>query len=296
MAMQAGTAHHSRVVQLFRYGTFPVMVLGFNGALITLAGAGAPLWQPVLVLLGAIALMFVAERVTPYVVEWNSARGDQGRDIVHFVVNTTSNHLGILLLPLLAAATPASKVWPSTWPFCTQVALAIILLDLGISAMHHASHKWILLWRFHAVHHSVKRLYGFNGLMKHPVHQSLEAISGFTPLVLLGVPVQVATAVAFCVAIQLLLQHSNADYRTGPLKYVFANAEVHRFHHHRSGAAGDVNFGLFTTLWDHLMGTFLYRPGMAPMRSEQLGIEGNDGYPQDYLAQLLQPFRRGPPR
>jgi sterol desaturase/sphingolipid hydroxylase (fatty acid hydroxylase superfamily) len=285
------TPRRAVILYLFRFGTFPAMLLGFNGVLIVLIGAGVPLWQPLLVLLAAIGFMFAAERVVPYVSSWNESHGDRGRDLLHCLVNMTSNHLSIGLLPLTAALTLFPGRWPSAWPFWVQVLLAILVLDLGVAAVHHASHKWGGLWRFHAVHHSVQRLYGFNGLMKHPVHQVLEASAGFVPLVLLGIPVRVASAVAFCVAIQLLLQHSNADYRTGPLKYWFANAEVHRLHHRKGGAAGNVNFGLFTTLWDHVAGTFAYEPGAAPTRSEQLGIEGDD-YPQTYLGQLLQPFRK----
>ncbi len=235
--------------------------------------------------------MFVAERVIPYVRDWNENHEDGLRDLLHFLVNTSFNHLGVFLLPLFAVLAPFPDAWPSASPFWVQVLLAILVLDVGISAAHHASHKWSALWCFHAVHHSVKRMYGVNGLMKHPVHQTIEAVSGFVPLLLMGIPRQVASAVAFCVAIQLVLQHSNADYRSGPLKYIFANAEVHRFHHRKDSVAGDVNFGLFTTLWDHLVGTFHYQPGTALARSEDLGIHGADDYPNDYLAQLAQPFR-----
>ena len=282
------------MVHLFRYGTFPIMLVGFNGALILLIGAGSPVWQPFLILFAAIAFMFAAEHVIPYVPTWNESRGDRGRDLLHFAVNTTSNHVSLLLLPVVTALGWRPHGWPSHWPFWVQVLLAILLLDVGVSAAHHGSHKWQWLWRFHAVHHSVKRLYGFNGLMKHPVHQAIEAVSGFTPLLVLGIPMPVATALTFCVAIQLLLQHSNADYRSGPLKYVFANAEVHRFHHRKGGAAGDVNFGLFTTLWDHAVGTFFCRSDAAPKRSDELGIDGEDQYPTEYFAQLTRPFRAGP--
>ncbi len=282
---------HTLVTSLFRYGTFPLVLLGFNGALITLIGNGAPWWQAFLVLFVATGFMFGAERVIPYVRDWNADHGDGKRDVLHFLVNTTLNHLGVLLLPLLVVHAPFPNLWPSQWTFWTQVLLAILVLDIGISAAHHASHKCSVLWRFHAVHHSVNRMYGFNGLMKHPVHQAIEAVSGFTPLWLLGIPQNAAAAVAFCVAIQLLLQHSNADYRTGALKYMLANAEVHRFHHRKDGVAGDVNFGLFTTLWDHLAGVFHYQPGAAPARSEDLGIRGAVNYPKGYLAQLVQPFR-----
>ena len=273
---------------LFRFCLFPVMLFGFNGFLIHLIGSGAPLWQPFLVLICAIAFMLLAERVIPYVPEWNASHNDAARDLAHSVVNTASYHAGIFALPAIAALAPFSSAWPTAWPFWMQVVFAILVLDLGVSAAHQASHKWPLLWRFHAVHHSVKRLYGFNGLMKHPVHQAIEALSGMAPLILIGIPISVATAVSFCVAIQLLLQHSNADYRTGLLKYVFANAEVHRFHHAR-GSAGDVNFGLFTTLWDHLVGSFQYARGGAPHASDHVGLE-DPAYPDGYLAQLIKPF------
>lgn len=75
------------------------------------------------------------------------------------------------------------------------------------------------------------------------------------PLILIGLPVNVASLLAIAVAIQLLLQHSNADYRIGPAKYVLALNEGHRFHHLKWAGVGDVNFGLFTLVWDHLMRT-----------------------------------------
>ncbi len=106
---------------------------------------------------------------------------------------------------------------------------------------------------------------------------------------MLGIPGTVASAVVFAVALQLLLQHSNVDYRIGPLKYVFTGAEVHRFHHRKGAGQGDVNFGLFTTLWDHVLGTFYYSP--QPANSNELGIMNRPEYPRGYLAQLIEPLR-----
>lgn len=279
------------IKSLLRYGSFPLFVFGINGLFIGLIASKVPYWELLLALLAAVGLTFAIERVIPYQADWNHPQHDALRDVLHGVVNTAFNHLGVLLLPLLSGLALFKGLWPQAWPFWLQVLAAILVVDLGISAAHHASHKWNWLWRFHAVHHSVRRLYGFNGLMKHPLHQTVETLSGVVPLLLLGIPPQVALAVVFCVAVQLLLQHSNADYRSGPLKYLFANAEVHRFHHANRPGEGDVNFGLFTTLWDHLAGTFRYAPGRAPRSSGEVGIAGDEAYPAGYLAQLLQPFR-----
>ncbi len=274
---------------LLRFGLYPLILLGGNALGISMAANGAPLWQRLLVLLGAVGLMLVAERVLPYEQRWNRNHGDRGRDIAHAIVNTAFNNVGILLLPLFAGLGVFAGIWPVAWPFWLQVVFAILVLDAGVTLAHYASHRVDVLWRFHAVHHSVERMYSFNGLMKHPIHQTIETVAGMTPLLMLGIPSPVAAAVAFAVVIQLLLQHSNVNYRTGPFKYVLANAEVHRFHHRKGAGLGDVNFGLFTTLWDHMLGTFYY----ASQRVEvgALGIGDRPMYPRAYVAQLIEPFR-----
>ncbi len=275
---------------LLRYGLFPIVFFGGNALGILLITNDAPLWQRLAVLIAVVGIMFWAERVLPYETRWNNNHGDTLRDTAHALVNTSLNYLGIWLLPMLAGLGLFAQYWPHAWPFWLQVLFAALVLDFGITLTHYASHRVNVLWRFHAVHHSVKRMYGFNGLMKHPIHQTIEAIGGIAPLVMLGIPSEVAAAVLFAVALQLLLQHSNVDYRTGPLKYIFAIAEVHRFHHRKEAGLGDVNFGLFTTTWDHMLGSFYYSPVRPPVNS--LGIGDRPNYPQGYIDQLLEPFRR----
>lgn len=275
---------------ILRYGFFPVLLVVGNAVGISMAAAGTPLWQRLAVIVAAIVLVLWAEQALPYERAWNRDQGDTWRDILHAGINTALNNAGILLLPLFASFGVFSKYWPGDWPFWLQVVFAILVLDAGVTLAHYASHRFNVLWRFHAVHHSVARMYGFNGLMKHPVHQSIETAAGMTPLLLLGIPSPVAAAVVFAVAIQLLLQHSNVDYRTGPFKYILANAEVHRFHHRKGAGLGDVNFGLFTMFWDHLLGTYYYSD--ERVRGDTLGIEGRPDYPRAYVAQLLEPFRK----
>ena len=277
---------------LLRYGTFPLSFIGFNGLGLWLIATQAPATLRYGVLLLAVLTLLAIERLIPWQRMWNRDPGDGPADVLHALVNSALTYGGIAALPLLVGLLPWPSHWPQQWPFVVQVIAAVVLLDLGISAMHHLSHRVPLLWRFHAVHHAAERLYGFNGWMKHPLHQLLETGAGMTPLLLLGVTQPVAAAVAFCVAIQLLLQHANADYRIGPLKRVFATAEAHRFHHVR-GPSGDVNFGLFTTLWDHLAGTFRYQADSAPRAPDAVGL--TPPMPsRRYVAQLAAPFRNTP--
>jgi sterol desaturase/sphingolipid hydroxylase (fatty acid hydroxylase superfamily) len=277
------------VTGLARYGYAPFMLLGLGGAGIALAGAGAPKYWLLVLLAIAIATSFVVERIIPYDRDWNRDRADSTRDRVHATVNETLIVGSVAAIPLLATIIPAPGMWPTSWPFPLQVLAAILIADLGITLVHLASHKVGVLWRFHAVHHSITRFYGLNGLMKHPLHQTVEMAAGVAPLILLGLPVEVASALALAVAIQLLLQHSNADYRVGPAKYVLALNEGHRFHHLKWAGIGDVNFGLFTLIWDHLLRTYSY-DAHRRFDSTQLGMAAKPHYPTGYLRQTIYPF------
>jgi sterol desaturase/sphingolipid hydroxylase (fatty acid hydroxylase superfamily) len=98
-----------------------------------------------------------------------------------------------------------------------------------------------------------------------------------------------------CVTIQLLVQHSNVNYAVGPLRRVLAANQVHRFHHLKWSGLGDVNFGLFTNLWDHMLRTAVWDPNQQ-FSSEMIGIAAEPDFPVRYVEQLMKPFRRSADR
>lgn len=273
----------------------PSMLLGFIGGAVAIVSYDLPRLWLLPLLLAAIATSFMVERLIPYNAEWNRDRGDSRRDVVYAFFYEASVYASIALIPLLTLLSPANGVWPDDWPIWLQLLGAIIVADLGITLCHYASHRVEWLWRFHAPHHSVKRMYGFNGLIKHPVHQTLETAAGTTPLVLLGMPTDIGLLLGFAITVQLLLQHSNADMRIGRLRYVLALAPLHRFHHQKWAGIGDVNFGLFTNLWDYVLGTAVYDESKR-FTSDDLGIGKQPDYPASYVGQLAAPFRKQPPQ
>ena len=276
---------------VFRYLYAPLYFFGFvGGATAIVSSDSSPAWLLVLVI-AAIGTSLAAEHIAPFENQWNSSHGDGGRDVLHALVNEGSLVAMVLLLPLIASLVPWESAWPTTLPLWADAAIAIVLLDLGITLAHFASHRVSFLWRFHAVHHSVRRMYGFNGLLKHPVHQFIEVTAGALPWLLLGIPLDVAAVASFAVLIQLQLQHSNVDMRVGPLAYIWAVAPVHRHHHLASETDGDVNFGLFLTLWDVLLGTARFGSSQH-IRAGAIGLAGIEDYPDAYLAQLAEPFRK----
>jgi sterol desaturase/sphingolipid hydroxylase (fatty acid hydroxylase superfamily) len=171
-----------------------------------------------------------------------------------------------------------------------QLLLAIIIADFSMTIIHYWSHRVGWLWRLHAIHHGVHRLYSFNGLVRHPLHQMLDLAVGTLPLVLAGLPGDVAVLLALAISMQLLVQHSNIDYSLGPLKKFLAIGPVHRLHHVNWTGQGDVNFGLFFTAWDILLGTLRLNSEREPSVGD-IGIQNHRDFPQNYMTQLALPFR-----
>ncbi len=269
----------------------PLFFGGFIAGAMWVVSVGASLAWLAGLAVSAIAVSFAVERLVPYEPGWNQDQNDTRRDILHGLVNEGSILMLVLIVPVSAQWVPWPSLWPVEWPVAVQLGLAVVLVDAGITLIHFFSHRVDVLWRFHAVHHSVLRMYGFNGLLKHPIHQTVEVLGGTLPWLLLGIPVEMAALGAFAVTIQLLLQHSNVDMRIGALRYIWALAPVHRHHHVASAGEGDVNFGLFLTVWDVMLGTARFAPS-TQVRTGAIGLDGQPDYPSGYIAQILKPFGR----
>jgi sterol desaturase/sphingolipid hydroxylase (fatty acid hydroxylase superfamily) len=179
-------------------------------------------------------------------------------------------------------------------PFWGQVAFYVMATDFLLYWNHRLFHG-STFWRYHATHHSAEEIDWTTAFRFHPVNLWLGSFLvaafmlylGITPAVLLLlVPFDTATA-AFV--------HANLNWTLGPLKYVVATPVFHRWHHTHLQAGGNSNFGSLLSIWDVLFGTFYVPAGRLP------GVYGIDeaGYPQDFLGQLVHPFRqliRQPPQ
>lgn len=279
------------MLQTIKFLYLPFFLLLGNGlAIYWMEQAKSKEWLFILVG-GFIALSFLLERISPYDRAFNVPQGDVGRDVVHAMVNESMSVIGLMLMPLTAGLITVAPLWPDFLPLWIQLVIAIVVADVGITLTHFASHRFVSLWRLHAVHHSVKRMYGFNGLMKHPLHQAIETTAGVTPLLLIGVSQEVLVLLTVAVILQLLVQHSNVSYFVGPLKNILVTNQVHRFHHLNNAEEGDVNFGLFTTFTDYMLGTLYYDPDRT-IGMESLGISTEPNYPATYRDQLLKPFQK----
>ena len=173
------------------------------------------------------------------------------------------NLLAILIMaglsPLMARLplTPLSRLLearflPHQLAFACDVVLALLVGDLIYYWHHRFQHRF--LWRFHAVHHSIREM---NGLANYhhftePLMRTL--ICGVPTALLIGDPYAVPVAGAL-IAFQGYYLHSTTRLNLGPLGRWLMDNRFHRIHHSIRPEHHDKNFAIMTTLWDRLFGT-----------------------------------------
>jgi sterol desaturase/sphingolipid hydroxylase (fatty acid hydroxylase superfamily) len=276
---------------IVRYGYAPFMMLALPAAAYWVVVNGhSYLWlAPLLVI--AYATAFAAERIAPFFEEWNDhhAFGDTQANTLHILAYEISAINGVLLIPVICWLFPYQGLWPTHWPMWAQVLIAFLVADFAFMVMHYLSHRYAPLWRLHAVHHGVGRLYGYNGVIRHPLHQVIDMVVGNMPLVIIGMPVPVAVVLGFLISVTLIVQHSNVDARLGPLQRHLAIGRVHHLHHVNWGTEGDCNFGLFLAVWDKLFGTFNPNPP-RPITAKDMGVDELPHFPKSFVEQLILPY------
>jgi len=254
--------------------------------------AGMPMhpYWPWALLVSAIGIAAVAllERLQPYEPKWLEDHGDTFVDVLHGSVSLGLIFATVEIATIMRTWLPIAPWWPS-WPAWASVLAAGAVIDLGLWAMHRASHGSGILWRLHALHHSAQRLYWLNGERRHPLSAIVLATPGITAAILLGAPPQAIGTWMAMVSVHLAFQHANLDFTLGPLRYLLCVAEIHRWHHKREYEDAQVNFGEIWTLWDHLAGTF--HDQRNGVRAGEVGLR-DEVMPSGYVAQLAWPFTR----
>ena len=263
-------------------------------ALLHALGAGlvASTYVPIVT---AAVMVTLFEWLWPHRTEWRPDAGEIRVDVAFM----TAIQLALpplvaflftylLIAPVASLDLPSSGIWPHDRPVWIQVVLMILVVDLLRYWLHRACHGTDALWRLHAVHHSVERLYWLNTGRFHPLEKALHMVMDSLPFLLLGVHELVLALYYVAYASNGFFQHSNIDLRYGPLNYVVGSAETHRWHHSRTLREANSNYGSTLIVWDLLFGTW-FLPRDRGVR--ELGLS-DPAYPRTFLGLLGAPFRR----
>ena len=166
--------------------------------------------------------------------------------------------------------------------FAAEVAVGLLLFELGGYAYHRLAHAVPALWRLHEVHHSSETMDWLASFRQHPVEIVLITLAQNAPLVLLGVPLGAHAAVLVALKLATVFVHSNVRVPVGPLCFVIATPRFHHRHHQRDGAVA--NFSSFLPFLDLLFGSY------SDETTDSFGVDRK--LPESFVGLLLAPFRR----
>lgn len=169
-------------------------------------------------------------------------------------------------------------------PLWLRVGLALMFGDVLVYWFHRACHHFELLWRFHAVHHSVEHLDWLAAHREHPLDGVLTQLCLNLPGILLGLPFEALGALIVLRGTWAIFIHSNVRLPLGPLRYLLGAPELHHWHHARVSRTAH-NFANVAPWVDLVFGTF-----HLPRGEERWALGLVDPWPKGYFAQLLRPF------
>jgi sterol desaturase/sphingolipid hydroxylase (fatty acid hydroxylase superfamily) len=247
-------------------------------------------------MVGGFGLITLFELILPYRREWLPTREEVRTDLIFIVLVQVllPNLLSLLSVVWLQGFFAHHNWeihidWPHQSPVWIQMLLMMFTADFFRYWLHRSMHTWIPLWRFHAVHHSVQKLYWINVGRFHPIDKALQFVCDALPFIVLGVSRDVLMLYFVVYSIKGFFQHSNVDVKLGWLNYLISGPELHRWHHSKRVKESNTNYGNNVIVWDILFGTFFFP------KNKEVGDLGllNREYPTGFIQQMKAPFVQG---
>lgn len=240
-----------------------------------------------------IVALFFLEKYMPHEQEWLNPDGQNIASILHTLTSKGSVQ-GLLIFGGTIGlvdwiGVDARGAWQAfgvaDWPLWAQVCLGVIAAEFGLYWVHRLGHEVAFFWRFHAVHHSVTKLWFLNTGRFHFIDSLLSIILALGILMALGAPMEVMKWLSAITAFIGMLTHCNVEMRFGWLSYVFNTPALHRWHHSRDLREGNRNYGENVMLWDHVFGSY-YDADYRPPADIGMG----DYMPATFRRQIIWPF------
>lgn len=277
-----------------KYITYPVLMVGGYLLFIWLIETGSPLLFSAYlsVLLAAFGIL-LHETFAPNREEWRPSTEDVLNDgvfltLVQVALPAVLKILALVLIVKLAqnGDAPFQNIWPHDAPILVQIMIMLVIAEFFRYWLHRTFHRNRILWKLHAVHHAAEKLYTANVGRFHPLDKAIQFLGDTLPFLLLGVSPEVFAAYFVLYAINGFYQHSNSDVRLGPLNWIIAGPELHRWHHSAKVSEAHSNYGNNLIVWDAIFGT-RFLP-----KNEQVGRVGigNTEWPNGFLKQMAAPF------
>ncbi len=240
-------------------------------------------------------LLFIpVERIFPHRHDQPIFRQEWREDLFYYFVSSMMvqvlTFLTFVPAKSIHALAPMTSVraWVGALPFVVQFIAIMFLTDLVQYWVHRCFHRFPVLWKFHAVHHSAKSMDWIAGARMHFLE--ILALRGTTviPMFILGFSSAAMNAYILTVYLYSTFVHANVGWRFRWVEQLFVTPRFHHWHHGIEKEAIDVNFAVHFPIFDRVFGTHYLPKDQWP---SGYGVGGHP-VPPGYFAQLRYPFQR----
>ena len=286
-----GILHASRLRYALSWVAWPFLFASCSAIFAYGMVTGHPMIAFNLAYVYLIIALFLLERFMPHEEKWRPADGQLFADLAHTLSSkgTVQGLLlfgGIIGLADFIGARAETGIWPHDWPMWAQISLGIVAAEFGLYWAHRLGHEWPLMWRFHAIHHSVRRLWIINTGRFHFIDSLISIVLGLGILIWMGAPMEIIKWLSAVTAFIGMLTHCNVEMRFGWISYVFNTPEVHRWHHSKRLREGNKNYCENVMIWDLVFFSYFNENWRRPPTN--IGI--TTYMPPKFSQQLLWPF------
>lgn len=171
-------------------------------------------------------------------------------------------------------------------PLGVQVVGVLLMHDFIFYVTHRLKHRWHWWWKLHETHHSSREMDFLSNVRFHPLEKIIDRTIYLLPLLFFGVSENAIFLWASVDVFLGMLNHSNLNWRIGPLIYIFVGPEMHHWHHVRDAKIRECNYGGNFSIFDWIFGTaYLSRENPG-----EYGVEDSQ-YPEgDMIKQFFYAF------
>ena len=184
--------------------------------------------------------------------------------------------------------------WLPEMPLWLYILLGLLLLDFfGAYLAHYTEHRIKPLWMIHLVHHSDHKVDTTTANRHHPLESVVRFVFTLFGVFVVGTPI--AIVMLYQSMSLVFTQFNHANIRMPKqldklLSYFIVSPDMHKVHHHNLLPYTDSNYGNIFSIWDRLLGTYMY------LDREKI-VYGVDTFPDEKinsdLRELLkQPFQK----
>ena len=251
-----------------------------------------------LILVGGLTFFWILEGSVPLFKfkykKWQHAIPNLFFTVTTIIINFVLAFLLLLSADWVMANNFGILNWLPEIPLWSYIILGVLFMDFfGAYLPHLVEHKVKPLWMVHLVHHTDHHVDTTTANRHHPLESVIRFAFTLFGVFVIGVPMGIVMLYQSLSLVATQFTHANIKLPKQidkALSYFLVSPDMHKVHHHYVLPYTDSNYGNIFSIWDRLLGTYMY------LDREKL-VFGVDVFPDELengqITNLLkQPFQQ----